>query len=86
MPLTFYQAGCQVFDGVWLSFAEAKLCDINLISAFISLFSDPCTKAQCVNNSTCVTDMDTNGYKCLCTSNSAGMNILFYFHGSIFRK
>ena len=40
------------------------------------LISDPCIKAQCVNNSTCVTDLDNlTGYKCVCTLNSAGMNM-----------
>ena len=40
------------------------------------LISYPCIKAQCVNNSTCVTDMDSlSGYKCLCTLDSAGMNM-----------
>ena len=40
------------------------------------LILDPCMKAQCVNNSTCVTDMDSlSGYKCLCNLNSAGMNM-----------
>ena len=44
------------------------------------LISDPCIKAQCVNNSTCVTDPDSlTGYKCVCTLNSAGMNMYFPF-------
>ena len=44
------------------------------------LISDPCMKAQCVNNSTCVTDVDSlSGYKCVCTLNSAGMDMYFPF-------
>ena len=44
------------------------------------LISDPCVKAQCANNSTCVTDPDSlSGYKCVCTLNSAGMNMYFPF-------
>ena len=55
---------------------KQKLGNINLVSPFMYLLSDPCIKAQCVNHGTCVSDADSlSGYKCLCTLNSAGMNI-----------